>query len=509
MAAVADSALRRNVACPFCGLACDDLTVAVDGGRVNLREAGCALSRTGFERAPADATPQVAGGTASLDDAIAAAAAILRKSRQPLFAGLATDVAGLRAVMQLAERTGGIVDHLGGDGLFRNLRVIQDSGWMTTTLSEVRNHMDLLLIVGPDPAPLFPRFFERCVAPRQTLFADTRQPPPVVRLGPPADAGAEVRAEEIPCALERLPEAVAALRCLLNGRPLQTAAIAGVPASTLSALAERLKAATYGVVSWIAGAFDFAGAELLTQALADLVRDANQATRCAALPLTGSDNVMGAHQVCSWQSGVPLRTSFDGAAPRRAGSRCPGLDIHLPSAATAYRRPADDRAGRSSPALRAPAGRPNSRRYPRHRSRRRDLPHRRCRRPAAGEAARRRQTQRRRRARPHRSRPRRPRQSRMNAATPRNVERGSTLHAETRRRGGCRGWDRHPASFDKLRMSTDFHATEVHPHPELVEGRKAVMQGSSASPRLRVQESSVPQHRHQMRLPPIGSGGAS
>src|SRR6185312_2834822 len=116
MAAVADSALRRNVACPFCGLACDDLTVALTAGRVSVRDAGCALSRTGFERAPADATPQVAGNAASLDDAIAAAAAILRKSRQPLFAGLATDVAGLRAVMQLAERTGGIVDHLGGDG---------------------------------------------------------------------------------------------------------------------------------------------------------------------------------------------------------------------------------------------------------------------------------------------------------------------------------------------------------------------------------------------------------
>ncbi|HZF35302.1 MAG TPA: formylmethanofuran dehydrogenase subunit B [Candidatus Angelobacter sp.] len=315
MAAVADSALRRNVACPFCGLACDDLTIAVADGRVSVREAGCALSREGFERAPSDATPLVGGQAASLDEAVAAAAEILRRSRQPLFAGLATDVAGLRAVMQLAERTGGIVDHLGSDGLFRNLRVVQDSGWMTTTLSEVRNHMDLLLIVGPDPTPLFPRFFERCVAPRQTLFTDARQPPPVIRLGPPPEAGADVRAEEIPCALERLPEAVAALRCLIGDRPLQAANVAGLPAARLSALAERLKAAAYGVVAWMAGAFAFTGAELLTQALADLVRDVNQVTRCAALPLTGTDNVMGAHQVCTWQSGVPLRSSFAGGAP--------------------------------------------------------------------------------------------------------------------------------------------------------------------------------------------------
>ncbi|MGH6960234.1 MAG: hypothetical protein ACREE7_07115, partial [Dongiaceae bacterium] len=178
-----------------------------------MREAGCKLSREGFERAPSDATPLLSGRAASLDEAIAAAAEILRSSRQPLFAGLATDVAGLRAVMQLAERTGGIVDHLGSDGLFRNLRVLQDSGWMTTTLSEVRNHMDLLLIVGPDPTPLFPRFFERCVAPRQTLFAEVRNAPPVVRLGP-AQQGDVIPAQELICDLDLLPEAVAALRCL-------------------------------------------------------------------------------------------------------------------------------------------------------------------------------------------------------------------------------------------------------------------------------------------------------
>jgi formylmethanofuran dehydrogenase subunit B len=216
--------------------------------------------------------------------------------------------------MQIAERTGGIVDHLGADGFFRNLRVVQDSGWMTTTLSEVRNRVDLLLIVGPDPTPQFPRFFERCVALRQTLFAESRPPPPVVRLGP-AQTGDIIAAQQLVCDLDRLPEAIAALRCLLNGRSVAAAEIAGLPADSLRALADQLKVATYGVVTWMAGAFAFAGAELLTQALADLVRDVNQVTRCAALPLTGNENVMGAHQVCSWQSGLPLRTSFAAGAP--------------------------------------------------------------------------------------------------------------------------------------------------------------------------------------------------
>jgi formylmethanofuran dehydrogenase subunit B len=317
--AVADSALRRNVVCPFCALACDDLTVAVEDGRISVREGGCEIGRAGFERLVPDATPLIAGNAASLDEAVGKAAEILRVSRQPLFAGLAADTAGVRAALQLAERTGGIVDHVGADGLFRNLRVVQDSGWMTTTLSEVRNHVDFVLIIGPDPTPQFPRFFERCIGPPQTLYTDSRPLPAVVRLGPPgkpAGHKAHAAVSEIPCSIERLPEAVAALRCFVNGRPVGDAAAADVAVADLRRLADGLKSARYGVVTWMAGAFDFANAELLVQSVADLVRDVNQTTRCAALPLAGADNVIGANQVCIWQAGVPLRTNFGSGVPQ-------------------------------------------------------------------------------------------------------------------------------------------------------------------------------------------------
>jgi len=316
----AESVLRRNVVCPFCALACDDLTVAVEGGRISIVDGGCGIGRAGFERPQPDSMPLIGGRAAGLDEAVAQAADILRASRQPLFAGLGVDVAGVRAALQLAERTGGIVDHVGADGLFRNLRAVQDSGWMTTTLSEVRNHVDFLLIVGPDPTPQFPRFFERCVAPPQTLYATARQAPPVVQLGPPEHSAERlesgVAVTELPCRIDRLPEVAAALRCLVNGRPLHDADIGGVPVAELRRLAEQLKAARYGVVAWMAGAFAFAGAELLVQSLADLVRDVNRTTRCAALPLAGNDNVIGANQVCTWQTGVPLRTSFGNGTPQ-------------------------------------------------------------------------------------------------------------------------------------------------------------------------------------------------
>jgi len=321
MSVIAESAPRRNVACPFCGLVCDDLTVAATGdGGLQVRAAGCHLSRKGFEKSAGTAVPSVGGRAVKRDVAVARAAAILGASRHPLFAGLGTDIDGVRAAMALAEHTGGIVDHLAADGLFRNLRVVQDSGWMTTTLSEVRNHMDCLLVVGPDPSATFPRFFELCAAPTQTLYGSVAPARRVFRLGPPAAANGtgsnDVPSIELPCPLERLPEAVAALRCLVGDRPFKATEVAGLSIARLREVAESLKAARYGVVAWAAGALTFAGADLMTQSMADLVRDLNQHTRCAAVPLGGSDNLLGANQVCTWQSGVPLRTSFGSGTPQ-------------------------------------------------------------------------------------------------------------------------------------------------------------------------------------------------
>jgi formylmethanofuran dehydrogenase subunit B len=251
--------LRRDVVCPFCGLACDDLVIEQEGERLRVKEGACGRSRDLFERPPADAAPQIAGKPVALEAAIARAAELLRDSRLPLFAGLATDVDGMRAVMQLADRIGGAVDHAASEALLRNLSVLRDTGWVTITLSEVRNRMDLLVVFGHPPDEAFPRFTERCVRPPRTLFSDEPPLRQVIRIGPPA-AAADPSALELPCAIEQLPEVAAALKSLVAGHPLPGTEVAGLPAERLQEVAECLRTARYGVVAWAAAEFDFAAA---------------------------------------------------------------------------------------------------------------------------------------------------------------------------------------------------------------------------------------------------------
>jgi formylmethanofuran dehydrogenase subunit B len=318
---VAGSAiLHREVVCPFCALACDDLAVEAEGDRLRVTDRGCSISTEAFARPVQDAAPRLVGQAASLDEAVRRAAELIAASRLPLFGGLGTDTDGMRSVLRLAERTGGVVDHAGAPGLFANVLAMQSRGWITATLAEVRNRMDLLLLVGTDAAALVPRFFERCVWPRQALLEETLARRQVVYLGDaerleaataPDGRGAEI----IGCARHALGEVIGALRALVAGRRLQAREVGGIAIERLADLAERLKSARYAVIAWAAGELPDPHADLLVGSITELIRALNATTRCLGLPLAGPDNVIGANQVCGWQSGVPVRTSFATGAP--------------------------------------------------------------------------------------------------------------------------------------------------------------------------------------------------
>lgn len=314
----------ENITCPFCGLACDDLRIGVSGGQLDVKANGCVISRPAYAAASRDQSstppPRVQGRSATLDEALARAASILGSARGPLISGMATDVAGARAVMDLADRVGAVTDHMGSTAKLRNLLVVQDCGWITTTLTEVRNRADLIVFVGTDAVSRFPRFFERIVWVRESMFDLDPAAREIVYLGEAADTSAGTsptgRAPTvIPCENRRLGEVLGGLRALANGRRPQTWEVAGVPIATLEALAEKMKQSKYGVAVWAAGDLNYPHAELTVETLADLIRDLNRAGRFNGVALAGTDGDFTFNQVHTWQTGYPFRTSLGSGHP--------------------------------------------------------------------------------------------------------------------------------------------------------------------------------------------------
>lgn len=273
--------VTRPWTCPFCPLLCDTFSVEArpDGGLSlagsSCPRAGAALGR--FDSKASVATPAVQGRPCDLDTAIAAAAGWLANSRQPLFGGLGTDVAGARALYALACASGAICDAAQGEPLMQGVRALQDRGGFGATLAEMRTRADLVLCFGGSPLASHPEFLRRA-----GLSAD--------------DARLLVLAEG-----EDLFDAAARLAALVEGR-----AAAAAPAA-LAAAAQRLLAARYAVIVYESARLGPDGA-LVIEMLQRVVATLNRSTRAATLPLGGGDGAATVNQVFAWLSGLPLRS---------------------------------------------------------------------------------------------------------------------------------------------------------------------------------------------------------
>ena len=251
----------------------------------------------------------IAGTPAALDDAIAQAAGLVAASRQTLIGGLGTDIAGARAAVALAARTGAVVDHMHAQPVIRDLEVAWSSGIMLTTPTEARLRAETLLIVGPDLEGVLAEFLQKTVGPRPSGAGPRERRTFWLCAGPDAaQAQSPTPIRPIGRKVRDLPALLAALRARAAGRQ---SGDGPVSAKLLREVSNALKAARFGVAVWSPAALD----PLAIEMLCGLVNDLNATTRFCTLPLAPQDNALGVMHVCSWMAGLPMRIGFGRGDP--------------------------------------------------------------------------------------------------------------------------------------------------------------------------------------------------
>ncbi|MDP3743045.1 MAG: formylmethanofuran dehydrogenase [Methylotenera sp.] len=311
---------QTSTTCPACGLLCDDLILNAAGS--DSVQNGCAKSIAFFKQSfqtGISASPSLFGKPCDLNTAVSAAANILRKSNQPLFAGLGTEVQGMRALMRLAEKSNATLDHIHSESTVRNTLTMQNSGWLTTTLAEIKNRADVILAIGTDIVSSHPRFFEKLVWNTDSLF--NKPVPEIIYLSVPAEntqAGIAPNGTVptiIPTDTDNIPEIVNVLNALLHHKKIKAEAVGGVAISTLQAVADKLKTAQYAVVVWSAGSLKFTHAELTIQSIVQLINTLNESSRAAGFPLNSGDGDTSINNASTWLSGYPTRSRFVNSKP--------------------------------------------------------------------------------------------------------------------------------------------------------------------------------------------------
>lgn len=314
MNSLAKTTRHTNIPCPFCSLLCDDLVIRSDNGVIRTEKNACAKAVQQFSRSIPSNQPKIHGKDVTFDEACTHAAAILKKTAHPLFAGLGTDVDGNRAVLSIADQTGGVVEHMLGEGASANFRVLQDRGWIATTLMEVRNRADLIILAGTDTSD-FPRFFERIVLNKSALVTSNRKNRQVIYIGEGLTTAQlkslhGIKISQLKCKNQYIGEVLATIRALVANKSLQVKKVAGLKIHDLKKLSQKMLTANYGVVVWNPVDLNMPYADLTIHTICGLVEDMNITNRFVALPMGGNEGGMSAAGVCTWQSGYPLRVSF-------------------------------------------------------------------------------------------------------------------------------------------------------------------------------------------------------
>ena len=281
---VQQGTVPSDLGCPFCALVCDDVSLPVRNGTVWTDALDCPKAQAGFQLALShiNGTPLIDGKVSDWDSTLNHARHLLDGARLPLFHGLIGDLLDARAVWSMAAHFNGVVDHQDGNTVARNLAVYQDSGWIVTSLGEVRNRADLLIWVGEPIDDELPRLRSRLLEPVERLHTD--KPIDILELGPD------------PLAI------IDQTRTLLGKRPLTE------PLAATSTLTQRLGDADYPVFA--IGRLQGPRAELALRATSDLVRDINEQRRAALLLLSTGLGDASAQLSGAWHNGFGIRTSL-------------------------------------------------------------------------------------------------------------------------------------------------------------------------------------------------------
>src|SRR4030067_1607269 len=161
-------AVISNVSCPVCGCLCDDIELVVEKNVITEVRNACGMGESKFlgYSAHRPLKPLIRKNgeliETSMAEAVKRSAEILANASYPILYGWSnTSCEANRIGVELAEEVGGVIDNCSTACHEPSVLGIQDIGFPTCTLGQVRHRADLVIYWGRNPWSAHPRHIER------------------------------------------------------------------------------------------------------------------------------------------------------------------------------------------------------------------------------------------------------------------------------------------------------------------------------------------------------------
>ena len=300
-----------NFTCPFCSLLCDDIQLETKNNNLKPLNTICPLLLSSLKREIKEQFPRINGQKTNISQAIENLSILIKKSKSTLFAGMGTDIKGTKATLEIADIYKCIVDHFSGDSYVKNIKSVQEIGGFFLTLSELKNRSDTIIIIQSsyDTAP---RLFEKYIFPKDTI--NNLKKRKVVFIGSKVPQFLYKNIKKISFEHIKL-DSVNLLNFLSRIRNSINSEVLEIKDRRLLNFLKLLKQTNYGSILWSVKEFDNSISDLIVTEINLLIQDLNKFTRFAGLSLGGSEHILTVNEVLLWQTGFPIRTSFEKGFP--------------------------------------------------------------------------------------------------------------------------------------------------------------------------------------------------
>jgi formylmethanofuran dehydrogenase subunit B len=375
-----------NVSCPVCGCLCDDIKLVLDNNCIKEVRNACGMGESKFlgysNHRPLKPLIRKNGELVevSTDEAVKKSAEILADSRYPILYGWSnTSCEANRIGVELAEEVEGVIDNTSTVCHGPAVLSMQDIGYPSCTLGQVRHRADLVIYWGCNPWSAHPRHIERytnfaegrfrssdwghylsvlnssrtkkrterttfldpgfetdeCLIPKTVSVDKMERLPPQLLQKKRKMIVIDVRrtrtADIADCFVQTEPnkdyELMQTLRALIRNEDLNVDSVAGVPIEVLEELTNILISCEFGMLFFGVGLTMSAGKLRNIDVALSLTRDLNKFTKFLIMPMRGHYNVSGANIVLTWQTGYPFAVDFSRGYPRYNPGETSVVDI--------------------------------------------------------------------------------------------------------------------------------------------------------------------------------------
>ena len=303
----------KDFVCPFCSLHCDDIKVLSDGNhfKVNNKDLVC---RKKIEQNNIKKTsltlPMIKGKISSLSDALAAAKKAISNNEETLLLNHGVELSGLRSVLNFASQNNCIIDHVNSKALFQNLSLMQRGGYMATSLTEIKNIADTIIIFGNKIFQKSPRLLEKVLQAKNSLCTNVRKKEIILIGNFDYKIVQKIRKNSkvtnIKINLDLIPKLMKLLSDNQNVSELK-----GLSTKDLNKLKNLVLASKYLVATWTNSDFFSAkNPEMIINSISKFIVSYNDDKRGACAPIAGSLGDVTSSQALAWMTGFASRIKF-------------------------------------------------------------------------------------------------------------------------------------------------------------------------------------------------------